>query len=242
MRLLALLSAFLAHNGVLAAPRPTIPEERRIEGRALGPSVKITNPTASIEGRIVPYADVYPVAAGSLESFKQIPFAQPPVGQLRLKPPVPLDTTKDLGTIDASALASKACPQQIMGKEYPSVTSLLDHLSLTVLRPDVDLDIPNVPSIATEALETVFSSPLINNTYISGQEDCLTLDVMRPSGTKAGDNLPVMLWIYGGGFELGSTAMYDGTSIVLRSVELGKPVVYVAMNYRWVTRLYIQES
>ncbi|KAJ4423625.1 hypothetical protein N0V82_001648 [Gnomoniopsis sp. IMI 355080] len=211
MRFLTLLSALLAHNGVLAAPRQTIPEERRIEGRALGPSVTITKPAATIQGRIVPYADVYPVAAGSLESFKQIPFAQPPVGQLRLKPPVSLNTTKNLGTIDASGLASKACPQQIM---------------------DINLAIPNVPSVATEALETVFSSPLINNSYISGQEDCLTLDVMRPSGTKAGDKLPVMLWIYGGGFELGSTAMYDGTSIVMRSVELGKPVVFVAMNYR----------
>lgn len=97
---------------------------------------------------------------------------------------------------------------------------------------DINLDIPNVPSVATGALETVFSSPLINNSYISGGEDCLTLDVLRPSGTTASSKLPVMLWIYGGGFELGSTAMYDGTSIVMRSVELGKPVIFVAMNYR----------
>ncbi|KAH8743052.1 Alpha/Beta hydrolase protein [Diaporthe sp. PMI_573] len=41
-----------------------------------------------------------------------------------------------------------------------------------------------------------------------------------------------MLWIFGGGFELGSTAMYDGSNVVARSVELGKPVVFAPVNYR----------
>lgn len=117
MRSLTLLSALFAYNGVLAAPRATMVEERHIEERQLGPSVKITNPTATIVGRTVPYADINPIAAGVLESFKQIPFAQPPVGQLRLKPPVPLDTSKNLGTIDATALAAKACPQQIRSEK-----------------------------------------------------------------------------------------------------------------------------
>lgn len=84
----------------------------------------------------------------------------------------------------------------------------------------------------TGALGAVLSSPLLNNSYISGAEDCLTVDVLRPSGTKAGDNLPVLLWIFGGGFELGSTAMYDGGNVVEKSIELGKPVVFVAVNYR----------
>lgn len=118
MRFLALLSALLAYNGVRAAPRPTtLVEERHIEERqlGLGPVVKISNPTATIAGLARPWADTSPVAGGLLDSFKQIPFALPPVGPLRLKPPVPLDPTKDMGTIDASALAAKACPQQIMG-------------------------------------------------------------------------------------------------------------------------------
>ncbi|KAK0460006.1 carotenoid ester lipase precursor [Desarmillaria tabescens] len=34
------------------------------------------------------------------------------------------------------------------------------------------------------------------------------------------------------GFELGGTAMYDGTSIVSRSIALNQPVIYVSMNYR----------
>ncbi len=39
-------------------------------------------------------------------------------------------------------------------------------------------------------------------------------------------------WIFGGGFELGSTTMYDGGLIVDRSQDLSLPVIYVSMNYR----------
>ncbi len=45
-------------------------------------------------------------------------------------------------------------------------------------------------------------------------------------------NLPVIVWIYGGGFEMGSTASYDGARLVAKAVTLGKPFVFVAMNYR----------
>ena len=31
-------------------------------------------------------------------------------------------------------------------------------------------------------------------------EDCLTLNIFRPSGTDKDSSLPVMFWIYGGGF------------------------------------------
>lgn len=44
----------------------------------------------------------------------------------------------------------------------------------------------------------------------------------------------MIVWIFGGGFERGSAQGYDeqGTYAVNRSVELGQPVIYVAMNYR----------
>jgi acetylcholinesterase len=41
-----------------------------------------------------------------------------------------------------------------------------------------------------------------------------------------------MKWIYGGGFELGSTRDNNGTTVVARSIQLGEPVIYVAANYR----------
>lgn len=80
--------------------------------------------------------------------------------------------------------------------------------------------------------------------------DCLTINVQRPAGTAANAKLPVLVWIYGGtltldsggrvcaddpeigGFELGSTNMYDGTPVVTRAVSNGLPLVYVSMNYR----------
>ncbi|KAI0303270.1 esterase 1 [Russula brevipes] len=63
-------------------------------------------------------------------------------------------------------------------------------------------------------------------------EDCLTLNVIRPSGIDAGSSLPVMVWIYGGGFYSGSSSLYDGTPLVEQSVARGTPIVFVSLNYR----------
>ncbi|KAG9124350.1 hypothetical protein FRC07_011949 [Ceratobasidium sp. 392] len=41
-----------------------------------------------------------------------------------------------------------------------------------------------------------------------------------------------MVWIYGGGFYAGGTTPYPGNYLVERSTKIGKPIVYVAMNYR----------
>ena len=60
----------------------------------------------------------------------------------------------------------------------------------------------------------------------NGAEDCLFLNVYKPANAKAGDKLPVMLWIHGGGFTGGSGSQYDGTSFVKQGV------VYVSINYR----------
>ena len=58
-------------------------------------------------------------------------------------------------------------------------------------------------------------------------EDCLYLNVWAPVGRTSG-KLPVMVWIYGGGFVNGgsSPAVYDGTHFA----ESG--VVFVSFNYR----------
>jgi para-nitrobenzyl esterase len=58
-------------------------------------------------------------------------------------------------------------------------------------------------------------------------EDCLYLNVWTPA-KAAGEKLPVMVWIYGGGFEAGATSepRQDGTRLAT------KGVVVVSMNYR----------
>ncbi len=58
-------------------------------------------------------------------------------------------------------------------------------------------------------------------------EDCLYLNVWTPDPTPA-EALPVMVWIHGGGFEMGSgsSPLYDGTSFAQDGVVL------VTVNYR----------
>lgn len=163
------------------------------------PLEKRANPTVIAP---LPKATVAGVEALSVESFKGIPYAKPPVGQLRLKPPQPL--TADLGNVDGTGVP-RACPQFLLG-----------------------VDNQNIPA---DILGTVLNLPLFQKITNAG-EDCLTINVQRPAGTKADAKLPVLFWIFGGGFELGSTQMYDGTSLVRESVDQGKPIIFVAVNYR----------
>jgi para-nitrobenzyl esterase len=58
-------------------------------------------------------------------------------------------------------------------------------------------------------------------------EDCLYLNVWTPAKTGK-DKLPVMVWIYGGGFVSGSAAcpIYDGEALAKEGI------IYVSINYR----------
>ncbi|KAI1446349.1 carboxylesterase family protein [Annulohypoxylon stygium] len=73
---------------------------------------------------------------------------------------------------------------------------------------------------------------LTNVTAIS--EDCLHLNIIRPVNVTANDSLPVLIYIYGGGFWTGmnSELVTQPDGMILESVENGLPIVHVAMNYR----------
>ena len=60
-------------------------------------------------------------------------------------------------------------------------------------------------------------------------EDCLFLNIWAPPGTKPGDAKPVMVWVHGGAYVLGSSSqpLYDG-----RRLASGGDVVVVSLNYR----------
>ena len=58
-------------------------------------------------------------------------------------------------------------------------------------------------------------------------EDCLTLNIYAPPGAVAGQALPVMVWIYGGGFAIGDNVQYDPSRLAQR-----QGVIVVAPNYR----------
>ena len=84
-------------------------------------------------------------------------------------------------------------------------------------------------------------------------EDCLTVNVFRPSESvlAAEGPVPVMMWIYGGGFLEGVSTVFNASEIIVQSVLRvrfpslsdaaaaradraiqGTPVVYVSFNYR----------
>ncbi|KAI0710298.1 extracellular triacylglycerol lipase precursor [Cerioporus squamosus] len=94
--------------------------------------------------------------------------------------------------------------------------------------PPVFLDTP-----ATDTLDaTQFGAPCVQFNVSGVSEDCLTLNVFRPSGVSSNASLPVLLWIYGGGFLQGFTSVFNASAIIAQSVLRGTPVVYVSLNYR----------
>jgi len=120
------------------------------------------------------------VAEHNMFAFKNIPYAAPPVGDLRWRPPQPaLPWT---GTRDAS-LFGDSCPQ-------PFVKNLSAGLSLP------------------------------------GNEDCLKLNVFTPS--KSGKNLPVMVWIHGGGMLVDGSRDAQFTPINLTK----NGVIVITFDYR----------
>lgn len=161
-----------------------------LDERQSGPSVTIQNGT------------VVGSSFAGVDSFKGIPFAQPPVGNLRLRPPQSIN--KSFGTLQATGMP-KGCPQFIS-----------------------QVNTGNLPQ---DALGMLLNSPLVQTVTNSG-EDCLTINVQRPAGVSPSAKLPVLYWIYGGGFEAGSAGMYDGSSIVKKSVSQKQPIIYVNVNYR----------
>ena len=119
-----------------------------------------------------------------VREFRGIPFAAPPVGNLRWRPPQAVAPWQ--GVLAADRF-SPACVQRPMS--------------------------PNQGSW--------------NSGLVSTSEDCLYLNVWTPA-TSAGEKLPVVVWIHGGGGVTGSSAepIYDGNALAK------KGVVVVSTNYR----------
>jgi para-nitrobenzyl esterase len=118
---------------------------------------------------------------GQVRVFLGVPFAAPPVGPLRWKPPQPVAKWK--GVREATSFGS--------------------HCMQPAIYEDMHFRDPG------------------------GSEDCLTLNVWTPAKDKKA-KLPVMVWIYGGGFTAGTTSepRQDGAHLAT------KGVVVVSMNYR----------
>jgi para-nitrobenzyl esterase len=120
------------------------------------------------------------VRSNGLSVYKGVPFAAPPVGDMRWRPPAPVASWT--GTRKAEAFAP-ACMQA--GVSMPGETP---------------------PSVS---------------------EDCLYLNIWTPA-KSAQERLPVIAWIYGGGYINGSASMplYWGDQLA------HKGVIVVTIAYR----------
>ena len=57
-----------------------------------------------------------------------------------------------------------------------------------------------------------------NAQFPGASEDCLTLNVFRPSATPSNAGLPVLVWIYGGGFAQGFSSLFNASAIIAQSL------------------------
>ena len=67
---------------------------------------------------------------------------------------------------------------------------------------------------------------LANSSLTYGQEDCLYLDIFLPLNISTGSLLPVVIYIYGGGFK--TSDPHDPSQII----SLYQNVIYVCIRYR----------
>ncbi|CAG9824776.1 unnamed protein product [Phaedon cochleariae] len=138
--------------------------------------VLVTIPKGTIRGR-----KEYSLRNISFYAFQEIPFAKPPVGELRFREPQPNEGWE--GILDATK-NTKICYQQ--------------------------------------------SNMLNTNLTLLENEDCLYLNVYTPKYPTSEASLPVMFYIYGGGFVNGA-ANFDfyGPHYLLEH-----DVIVVTANYR----------
>ncbi|MDY6926117.1 MAG: carboxylesterase family protein [Pseudomonadota bacterium] len=130
-----------------------------------------------------PLGRIVGIEQNGIDVFKGIPYAEPPVGELRWRQTVPVKAWKNHGELRAINF-SDICPQVRFGE----------------------------PDKGTEGMS----------------EDCLYLNIWRPSLTDSDTKLPVMVWIHGGAFVFGSGSVPEsfGDNFARNGVIL------VTINYR----------
>ncbi|OGE54991.1 hypothetical protein PENARI_c005G11612 [Penicillium arizonense] len=74
---------------------------------------------------------------------------------------------------------------------------------------------------------------LVNQGFVSLNEDCHNLNIVKPQ-SATDELLPVVIWIFGGGWTQGATAdpRYNMSYLVQQSDLNDKPVLGVSINYR----------
>ena len=131
-----------------------------------------------------------PAADPRIISYKGIPFAAPPVGDLRWKAPQP-------------------------PADWEGVRDCLEFGPIAM---------QNIPGLSKT---DIYTREWNVDPEIPMDEDCLYLNVWTPA-TSPDDKLPVFVWYYGGGLQVGNPAEmeFDGERLARRGI------VVVTVNYR----------
>jgi para-nitrobenzyl esterase len=160
LAMLAMLAASPALAQIVAAPIPEDPT---------------TIDSGAVSGKVL---------ASGVKAYLGIPYAAPPLGDLRWREPQKVETWRGVYHADR------------MGPECIQVLRRHD-------------------------LNHYFGEEATS-------ENCLYLNIWASADAKPGARLPVVVWIYGGGFTLGSSgmAMYDGENVAK------KGTIFVSFNYR----------
>nr|CDJ97604.1 Carboxylesterase domain containing protein [Haemonchus contortus] len=61
-------------------------------------------------------------------------------------------------------------------------------------------------------------------------EDCLTLNVIRPKRTAPAGGYPILLWVHGGGYEIGSASLYGFKGFA--DIYIPHDIIVVTLQYR----------
>ncbi|XP_076802958.1 fatty acyl-CoA hydrolase precursor, medium chain-like [Clavelina lepadiformis] len=151
------------------------------------PVVEIAN--GKVRGRVCLRAK--PEEAKQVFNFAGIPFAKPPVGELRFEPPQKCEPWE--GVLEATKLSASPL-QSVELNDY------------------VDRYVPARNEFGDD--------------FRNFSEDCLYLNVFTSNPSKAA-NMPVMVWIYGGSYQIGGSGNYSGQALCGLH-----DVVLVVPNYR----------
>ncbi|KAH8982171.1 carotenoid ester lipase precursor [Lactarius hatsudake] len=166
-----------------------------------------TSPPTNSDGPQVTLDDAIFVGlrdtAAVTDTFLGIPYALPPTNERRLRVPEPFPPYEGLYYVQEYG---KACPEQFLKLPNGLDSELVYQVNQVVAQ--------------------------IYDTKSPSDEDCLTINVVKPSSATSKSRLPVVVWIFGGGFQIGSPNIYNGSSIVSRSIDLDQPVIFVSINYR----------
>ncbi|KAK4935534.1 hypothetical protein LTR10_023445 [Elasticomyces elasticus] len=159
--------------------------------------------------------------SGQYYNFSNVRYGAPPVGNLRFSAPVPPSTNGTKIFNDGSRAVT--CFQAV-----PAWTA---YTADWVVNGTAAFNISagyQVPPLA--------ATPPADPT---ATEDCLFLDVMVPQAifetAGQGQGAPVMVWIHGGGYTLGSKTLYSPSAaglIKASQSQGGNGIIWVGLNYR----------